>query len=213
MRPGQLCALPPVSPHANLTVMARVGSTACGKAIWQVACACGLNVSALPVPIKKGSTRCPKCNPRGMEQAEAFLAFFPATYAQLQRKFKLTRPQVEGRLRWMRKREMFHVGAWKHAERQGLYAPVFYAGKGEDVPCDLEPRTKTDTSRRYRKRVRSAIKQAEAGGREDSRYVRQIKRHQAVKTIRQARREPQTPFSALFAAAGQGRAHGSHQDR
>jgi hypothetical protein len=137
----------------------------------------------------------------------AFLAMFPATYGQIQRKFKLTRPQVEGRIRWMRERGMCHVGGWKHAERQGLYAPIFHPGDGEDVSCDLDPRTKTDVGRRYRKRVKKAIRKAEAGGKEDPRYVRHIKRHQAGKTVQQARKEPQTPWSALFAVAGQGRAH------
>jgi hypothetical protein len=51
---------------------------------------------------------------------------------------------------------------------------------------------------------------AQAGGKEDPRYIRHIALHMAKKTAEKTRVEPQTPFSALFVVAKQGRAHGAN---
>lgn len=204
---GQLTAKPPVSPHANLTAISRIDTAKFGSAIWQLACTCGLTLTADAPAIKRGSARCPACNPRrGVEQANKILAVLPAAYAAIERKTKLTRAQIEYRIDWMRERELCHIGDWDRADQQGSFGPIFHAGKGEDVPCKLKPRTRLDTERRYRKRVQRAIKKATAGGKEDPRYSRQISLHKANETARRTRREPQGPFSALFVVAKQGRA-------
>lgn len=199
MNPGQLYAKPPVSPCASLTVGDRISTDSGGRAIWNVACECGATFSAHARLIANG-LRCPQCNPRGIEQAREFLALMPATYARLQRKLKLKGYQVDYRIRWMREREMCFVGDWERPERQGAYAPVIYAGKGEDAPCELKPIPKNKVKRKHEIRVRRAIDKALSGGKEDPRYMRHIALSKARATIKHARIEPQTPFSALFSA-------------
>lgn len=197
MKLGQIYAQAPASPCPTITVCERVGTDSGGRATWRVVCTCGATFTAHSRLIS-GGIRCPQCNPRGIEQAREFLALLPATYAKLQRKLKLKAYQVDYRIRWMREREMCFVGDWERAERQGAYAPVVYAGKGEDVPCNLKPIPKEKVRRNHEKRVKRAVKAALAGGKEDPRYMRHIALHKATQTVKRARIEPQNPFSALF---------------
>lgn len=205
---GQLIAKPPVSPHANLTATTRIGTTKSYNAIWQVVCTCGETLVASAPAIKRGGSRgarCKACNlSPGEEQAKAILNALPGTYSKIAYRTKLTDPQVRHRIDWMRERDMCHIGGWDRAEYQGSFSPIFHAGPGEDVPCKLVRRTDSEVERRYWKRVKKAIKKAEAGGKVDDRYARHIALHKASKTIKQARKKPHNPFSALFVVAEQG---------
>lgn len=202
MRPGQLFAKPPISPYPHLTVTARAGSDSWQRPIWQVACTCGATFRAQSKPITSGTARCPTCNPRGMEQAKEILALLPAGYSNLQRKLKVECHQIDYRIRWMRKRDLCHIGGWAHPEQQGAIGPVFHAGPGMDVPCNVDPYPKPTVKRRHEKRIKRAIEKALNGGKEDPRYMRKIALSRAAATVKRTREDPQTPFSALFAAAG-----------
>lgn len=203
---GLRTAKPPLSPYTNLTATARTGTTKCGSAIWQVECTCGASWCIETRFIKKGTARCDTCNPStGAGMANAILAALPAAYEKIERKTKLTAGQVRYRIDWMRARDMCHIGDWDRADQQGSFGPIFHAGKGDDVPCSLKPRTRLDNERRYRRRVKNAIQKAEAGGKEDGRYMRQIALRKASETARRTRNTPQTWLSALMPVTSAGK--------
>lgn len=196
-------AKPPVSPHANLTPLSRVGTTTYGSAIWQLVCICGATITAEAPRIKKGFARCPTCNPSlGMSQAARILEALPGTRAKIVRKTKLTGPQVDYRIQCMRGLGTCHVGGWSRAEWQGSFMPIFHAGKGIDAPCTLKRKPDRVVEREYNKRVRKAIRTAQEGGKEDGRYLRQISLHKAATMARAARNAPQGWAATLFAGMG-----------
>lgn len=196
---GQLTAKPPVSPHVNLVAIERVGATSWGSAIWSVACTCGATLQSDAPKIKNGKARCRTCNPSmAMQQVAAILATFPASYERIDRKSGLTEGQIRHRLEWMRERGLCHIGAWTRAKEQGSMRPIFHAGPGEDVPCKLKARTRSQYERNYRKRVKKAIQKVESGGAPDDRYARQIALQIVKKTVLRTREQPQSWASALF---------------
>lgn len=195
---GQLLAKAPASPHANLSARTRIGTTRSGSVIWELVCTCGAVVTANAPAIKRGRARCPACNPSiGLRQAQQILAALPGTYARIERLTLLTRAQIEHRIAWMRARDMCFVGGWRRPEFQGLFCPIFHAGKGEDVPCTLKPFSPLHYKRLYARRIKRAVTRAAAGGQENPRYLRHIARAKALRTARQTRIQPQTWWSPL----------------
>lgn len=195
---GKQTARPPVSRHPNLTTVARVGTTECGSAVWQLECTCGAVIKASVPTIKTGGARCATCNPSlGKAQADAILAALPAGYDKIIRKTKLSEGQVQHRISCMRKEKLCFVGDWKRSEGHGGFRPVFHAGPGKDVPCDLERRTAAEYERNYRKRVRRAIQKVKEGGKEDPRYAKKIGLYVARTTVAAARKQPCSWFAAL----------------
>lgn len=198
---GMLLAKPPQSPHANLTAVERVGTSKSGSAVWKVVCTCGANLTADAPSIKRGGkrgARCKVCNLTPVEADEAkLLGLMPAGYAVLARKMRLTVPTIEYRLELLRAREKCYIGGWERADAQGAFGPVFHAGKGEDMPCTLKPRSPQAIERRYRKRVKRAIAKAEQGGKVDDRYARHVLRRLADATAEKTRTAPQGIFAAL----------------
>lgn len=198
MKTGQEVAKPPVSPRANLTTMERAGVKKHGGASWRVTCTCGFTVIAAARDITHGSTYCRTCNMPGAEARAAVLAAMPASYAQMMLRTKMTRPQVEYRIKQLRKLGLCHIGNWKRAKCRGLFSPVFYAGPGEDVPCHLTRVDYKTAGRAYRKRVKKAVEVAMAGGKADPRYIRHIASRQVTAVVRATRATPQSWFSALI---------------
>lgn len=197
MMTGQRTAKPPESPHANLVAVARAGVTKHGSAIWRVVCDCGKALVADAPAVKRGAAHCPDCNPTyGDLEAQRILAVLPATIDDIVKNAGMTLQQVKYRLTTM-KPHLCHTGKWRRPRGSGACQPVLVAGHGEDVPCPLKPRTGSDCSRRYRKRIKKAIERAAAGGKEDVRYVRHIGKRKADDTAKKTRSEPQTWFSAL----------------
>lgn len=198
MKAGQEVAKVPASPHANIRATERAGVKSHGAATWQVVCTCGFTVIAEARTIKRGSTFCPTCNMPGADARAAVLATMPASYAQMMSRTKMTRPQVEYRIRQLRKLDQCHVGKWRRAKGRGLFAPIYYAGPGEDAPCELVPLDRKTTGREYRRRVKKAVEVAMAGGVKDQRYIRHIISKEVTVSVRALRAAPQTWFSALI---------------
>lgn len=194
---GMRTARPPRSPFGNLAVVARVGTTKCGSAIWRLACACGHELQVDAPAVKRGTAHCPECNPRYCSlEAQRILAVLPATIGQIVKRTGMTLEAVKYRLRVM-KPDLCHTGKWRRSRAQGAYQPLIVAGAGPDAPCPLKPRTGAQTNRRYRHRVRLAVKKAKAGGLPDDRYGRHISLNEANSTIANTRTAPQTWLSAL----------------
>lgn len=198
MKLGHECAKAPTSPHANLSVAERAGVKNHGGARWRVICACGFTVLAAARDIKRGSTYCRTCNMPGAEARDAILAAMPASYAQIMSRAKMTRPQVEYRIRQLRKLGLCHIGKWKRAKCRGLFAPIFHAGPGEDAACELARLDRKTTGRAYRQRVKKAVEVAMAGGKADPRYTRHIASKQVTAVVQATREAPQCWFSALI---------------
>lgn len=197
---GQLTAKVPVSPHPNIKALARAGATKFGTATWRLVCACGQTITADAPAVRRGRARCPTCNPSyGMLQAQRVLDLLPCGYHTIETKLGWGVSHAAYRVRSMRASGLCHVGGWKRPKGPGMLAPIFYAGPGADAPCHLTRRTDADYSRAWRRRVKKAIQKAAAGGRDDGRYSRHIARHLAGQVERQARAQPQTWLSALFA--------------
>jgi len=195
---GQRTAKAPALQYANLAAVARIGATKHGSAIWQLVCECGQALEADVPAIKRGSARCPDCNPTyGDLEAQRILAVLPATIDEIVERSAMTLQQVRYRLTVM-KPELCHTGKWRRPSGSGACRPVIVAGPGEDVPCTLKPRDNAESKRRYRKRIQKAIKRAMEGGKEDVRYIRYIARHKARLTAKQTRAQPQTWLSALM---------------
>lgn len=196
---GQLTAKPPVSPHANLTAVERVGTNKAQGAVWRVACTCGLTFTAAAYAFRIGETKCPRCQPSPSDvHAMEILMLLPTTLDVLTKKLATPVETVKSRVRAMKKNGLCHTGRWKRPDGAGSFQPVLVAGPGDDAPCTLTARTGADYSRKCRKRVSRAIAKAEAGGKEDPRYIRHIALHKAKQTAKRARKEPQTWASALF---------------
>jgi hypothetical protein len=196
---GDLVAQPPISPHPNLTAIARAGSKH-KDPIWQVACTCGKTFQSVARALRIGETKCTRCQPSiGDAQAMEILMLLPATYDVLVKKTGTTIPTVKNRIRAMRKHNFCHTGKWQRSKRGGDFQPVIVAGPGEDAPCELQARTHAAYKRKYKRRVKRAIEQAENSGKEDPRYSRQISLHKANETARRTLTEPQGPWAALFA--------------
>jgi hypothetical protein len=98
----------------------------------------------------------------------------------------------------MRREELCHVGGWERPDAQGSFCPIFHAGPGLDVPCEIKPWTTRQIEKRYQRRVRRAVNKALAGGPEDPRYTLHIARRKADQLVRNARKQPQTWLSALM---------------
>ena len=197
---GLKTAKAPVSPHANLVALERVGTKKWGSAIWSVACRCGAQFSADTTTIKNGITKCETCNPS--EKAvhlKAILAAMPGTYDQLERRTKLTYGQVQYSLLLLRADKKCFIGGHARAAEQGSFNPIFHAGMGEDVPCKLQPVPRIKSERKHRRRVKAAVEKALAGGKEDPRYLKHISLRVAKKTAEQTRAKPSTWFSILEA--------------
>ncbi len=195
---GKLTARPPISPHANLTATTRAGITTWGSATWTVECTCGASMTSCATRIKNGKARCEKCNlSNALQQAAKITPLLPATYLKLDRKTDLSYGKVRYRIEWMRDNDMCHIGSWERPEMQGPFLPVFHAGPGEDVPCNLEKHPHSVYEKRYKKRVARAIAKAEKGGPEDWRYAKHITLNIADKAVRETRAKPNTWFSAL----------------
>jgi hypothetical protein len=202
-KPGQLFAKPPKSPYPNLTAVERIGTTKSQDSIWRAVCTCGATFSAVGHGFRTGQTKCSRCNPSlGDAQAIEILMLLPATHEALARKLGVNIFTMKSRLRKLKKNGLCHTGRWRRPSGMGSFQPVIVAGPGEDAPCALEARSNADHKRKYRKRISAAIAKADAGGKEDPRYMRHIALHMAKKTAKQSRAQPQTPFSALFAIAG-----------
>lgn len=194
---GQRTAKPPRSPLDNLAVGARAGATKCGSAIWLLTCTCGREIEAAAPAVRQGAARCPDCNPSyGDLEAQRILAVLPATIGQIVKRARMTLEQVKYRLRKM-KPDLCHTGKWRRSRAQGAYQPLIVAGAGKDAPCPLKPRSNSEATRRYRHRVRLAVKRAIASGVEDDRYSRHVGRSKADCTIANTRTTPQTWLSAL----------------
>jgi hypothetical protein len=198
-KPGQLTAKPPVSPQANLRPVERIGTNKSGSAVWKIVCTCGVSFDAIAPSIRRGETKCPRCQPSTSDmQAMEILMLLPATYDALERKLGVPLSTAKSRVRAMRKNDLCHTGKWKRPDGAGAFQPVIVAGPGEDAPCTLTARTNADYKRKYRSRVMKAIAKAEAGGKEDPRYIRHIRLRQVNEKVQQAKAEPQTWFSALI---------------
>jgi len=203
--PGKLTAKPPVSPHANLTAIERVGTSKSQDSIWRIACTCGATFVAVGHGFRIGQTKCARCQPSpGDVQAMEILMLLPSTHSALAAKLGVPLTTTKSRVRAMRKNDLCHTGNWKRPNGPGGFRPVIVAGPGEDVPCLLEPRANADHKRKYRNRIRNAVEKAAAGGKEDPRYLRHIALHRAKETVKRTLMEPQTPWSALFSIAGKG---------
>lgn len=197
-KPGYQTAKLPVSPHANLSAVRRTGTNSIGSAVWEVACTCGLVLSAAAYAFRRGETKCPRCQPCPSDvQAMEILQLLPTDYDTLASKLGVNMNTLKSRVRAAKKHGFCHVGKWRRARGAGSYQPVFVNGPGEDAPCTLEPRPGAIHSRRYRKRIKRAIERALDGGKEDPRYVRHIALRKADQTAAQARQRPQTWCSAL----------------
>lgn len=194
---GMRTAKPPRSSFGNLVAIERIGATKSGSAIWRLACACGHELQADAPAVKRGAAHCPECNPRyGGLEAQRILAVLPAIIGQIVTRTGMTLEAVKYRLRVM-KPDLCHVGKWRRSRAQGAYQPLIVAGAGPDAPCPLKPRTGAQTNKRYRHRVRLAVKKAKAGGRPDDRYGRHLSLSEANITIANTRAVPQTWLSAL----------------
>jgi len=198
---GQLTARAPVSPHANLTATARIGTTTWGSAIWSVTCTCGATLEACATTIKSGKARCTACNPKGTaKHVAAIVSVLPASYAKIERKTKLSVGKVRYALEVARAQGLCFIGAWSRPDEQGSYSPIFHAGKGEDVPCNLKAIPRYKSEKRYKKRVKAAIAKVERGGPEDKRYIKHISLYLAKKTAAETLAVPNTWLSALGVA-------------
>lgn len=198
--PGKLTARPPASPHANIKALARIGTASWGSAIWSLSCTCGAMLEGSAPRIKSGFVRCEECNPSATaKQMAAVLAALPGTYDQIERRAKLSYGKVRYALEVMRADRKCFIGDYTRADAQGSYRPIFHAGGQKDVPCPLEPIPRPVSERKYKKRVKAAIKRALAGGKEDPRYIRHISREIAQQTAARARVTPQPWYAALEA--------------
>jgi hypothetical protein len=192
--PGQRTATRPISPHANLAAVERIGITRHGSAIWRLACTCGHMLEADAPTVRRGAARCPDCNPTyGDLEAERILAVLPATIEQIVTRSGMTLQQVRYRLTKM-KSDLCHIGQWRRQRGSGRWRPVFVAGPGEDVECKLEPRTGAENNRRYRARIRKARDVDAAAARERH----EAATRQADEIVAKARAVPQTWLSALM---------------
>jgi hypothetical protein len=155
-------------------------------------------LNAAAPSIRRGETKCPRCQPAvGDVQAMEILMLLPATFDALANKLGVSSNTLKSRVRAMKKNELCHTGRWKRPVGPGAFQPIIVAGPGEDVPCTLAARTNADHKRKYRRRIKHAIAKAQAGGKEDPRYIRHIRLKQADATVLQAKARPQTWFSAL----------------
>ncbi len=195
---GQKTAKPPVSPHASLTALERVGTASWGSAVWSLACTCGARFEASTPRIKSGMAKCMSCSPKQTARhIAAILAVLPGTFLHIERKTKLTFNQIQYAVDLMRAKRLCFVGEYMRPIGQGSYRLVFHAGDSDDVPCDLKPIPKGASERKYRRRVKAAIAKASQGGKEDPRYMRAISLHFARQTAAQTRVKPATWLSAL----------------
>jgi hypothetical protein len=195
---GLRLAKPPVSPHANLVAVERIGANKQGSAIWRLACTCGKVLESDAYKIRQGGAHCPDCNPRyADQQAKKVLDVLPATIDEIVAKTGMTLYQVKFRVGQMEPTQC-HTGRWKRAGSEGgSHQPIIVAGPGPDVPCPFRARTPAETSRRYRKRVKKAIEKALITGKAPVRYVRLVARRQADEMAARTRVAPQTWASVL----------------
>lgn len=105
-------------------------------------------------------------------------AALPGTVLQLVDKTGLAESTVRRMLRRLRDDDKAHIS--KRLRNVGGSTPLWVAGPGEDAP-PLKPYTAAQYCRRFRKRVRKAIKDAEAGRKPDPRYLRHVARVQTDK--------------------------------
>lgn len=84
----------------------------------------------------------------------------PATFADLVIKAELPLHTVKYRIKVMRADNLCHRGGWERVTGTGgKFMPVFHAGPGKDVRCQLKPLT----SKQYDARARKKRKNTEAG--------------------------------------------------
>jgi hypothetical protein len=92
------------------------------------------------------------------------------------------------------KGERIHIDGWRDVAT-GIRVPLYRWGAGRNAPKP-KPKTRVELVREYRKRVRK----------DPVRNAFYLARQRARDRADRAAAKPQTPWSALFAVAGQGRA-------
>lgn len=122
-------------------------------------------------------------------------AALPGTVVDIIAKSGLVESTVRRHLCTLRDEGKAHIK--KRRRAGGRSSPVWVEGPGKDAPIPA-PLGNAGWCRRHRKRVRKAIAKAQAGGKEDPRYIRHIRLKQVDAKVKQAKAEPQTWISALM---------------
>lgn len=124
------------------------------------------------------------------------LACLPATKADARKKTGLSPKTV---LKWfdlLHEAHEIYIDRWVPHPRKGPRMAVYARGNKPDAPCKLQTLTRKQVHERYRVRC-------EKDGRADVKRAKDRSKWWEKK----AKAKPQTPFSALFVVAGQGRQH------
>lgn len=196
---GQLKAKPPISPHATLRAVERIGTTKAESAVWRIECTCGSTFAAVAHGFRIGQTKCARCQPcAGDINAIEILMLLPNTMDAIWKKLGVPPETLKGRIVAMKKNGYCHTGRWRRPSGPGSFQPLIVAGPGEDAPCKIVAGTNLQHKRKYRKRIKKAVERFESSGSVDPRYSRHIGLHTVNQTVQRTLVEPQHVFSALF---------------
>lgn len=106
----------------------------------------------------------------------------------------MAEPTICKHMRTLKKQGRAHIGIWNHTV--GKPAAMWVLGSGEDAPQPIE-KNPGFYSRKWRKNVTKAIKNALAGKEYDKRYTKHVRRAEADITIQSVRAKPVQWFSIL----------------
>lgn len=189
----------PVVHDKTITLGEMVGVDKHRSSVWRLHCQCGHHFDVPAPRIKKGWYRCGACDPKpGDVHPQAIMAVLPATGERIAEATGLTHDQVKHRLSIMRNPENKRVFVlrWVRNRSREAVVPVFAIGSEPDA--EQPPKQSTATySKRYRRRVSTAIRRAREGKKYDERYAHLVGIALAKDNAARTRINPQHWFSAL----------------
>lgn len=107
-----------------------------------------------PVPVVKPRGVPERPSEKKRRRRAQILATLPATQLMIRQKTKIGQATIS---RWCNDLVASgdaHIGAWVRSPTGGPFAAVYHAGPGQEAPCELQPLTHAQLSRRYRDRQR-----------------------------------------------------------
>lgn len=106
----------------------------------------------------------------------------------------MAEPTICKHMRTLKEQDRAHIGTWNRTV--GNPAAMWVSGPGEDAPRPME-KTPAYYSKRCRKNIAKAVKNALAGKEYDKRYTKHVRLAEADITIQSVRAKPVQWFSAL----------------